>query len=399
MQFHLIFCLIIYFLALQSNAHGQTWVQISSLPSEFNETHHSFAFSLENKGYIVAGNSSTGERDDFYEYDSVDDSWTELAPFPGSARGYGIGDTWNNRAYFGFGYNGASLLNDFWVFNPMDMSWTELASCPCEPRTHPAMIAHNGKVFVGLGNGSNGNMNDWWEYDISSNIWTQKNNFPSQPRHHPYQFGIGDYIYTGFGHGDEIFNDWFRYHILDETWTQVATLPAEGRVAGTQFSYNGLGYILSGDGEDHISMETGEFWVYDPMNNNWEELPQHPEGSRWAPSSFIINGEVYIINGTSFSQYVTEIYKYNLESNLSIKESPNLIINIYPNPASDVINVNVPENLRYNLNLYDLNGILIRNVKSKSIINVNDLTNGIYILEIDIFESGQKSNQKIIKLN
>lgn len=35
---------------------------------------------------------------------------------------------------------------------------------------------------------------------------------------------------------------------------------AEGRVAGTQFSYLDEGYVLSGDGDDHLSMERGEFW-------------------------------------------------------------------------------------------------------------------------------------------
>ena len=52
-------------------AKSQEWVQVSSLPSSFNQTHHSFAFSFNNMGYIVTGNSETGERDDFYQYNPV----------------------------------------------------------------------------------------------------------------------------------------------------------------------------------------------------------------------------------------------------------------------------------------------------------------------------------------
>jgi len=347
----------------------------------------------------VSGNSNSGERDDFYQYNPVNDSWTELTPFPGVSRGFAIGDTWNGKAYFGFGHDGTSLLNDFWVFDPSNMSWTELASCPCAARRHPAMIAHNGRVFVGLGNTSIVNMNDWWEYDITLNTWSQKDDLPSQSRHHPYQFGINDYVYTGFGHGNDIFNDWFRYDITAETWTQVATLPAEGRVAGTQFSYNGLGYVLSGDGDNHDSMETGEFWAYDPISDNWEEMPPHPEGSRWAPASFIINGEVYIINGTSFSQYVSEIYKYNLDSALSIQELTNSTIRIYPNPATDVININVPVNLKYHTNIYDLNGRLISSSKNKFVIEIQTLPLGVYLIEITDLDSGHKVVEKIIKAN
>jgi N-acetylneuraminic acid mutarotase len=303
---------IFLFICFQTQA--QEWVQVASLPDTFNETDHSFAFSLDGMGYIVTGNSDTGERDDFYQYNSATNTWTELTPFPGGARGYAIGDTWDGKAYFGFGSDGNSSTNDLWVFDPSDMSWTELASCPCQARIHPAMIAQSGKVFVGLGSGADGNMKDWWEYDIALNTWSQKDDLPSVPRHHPYQFGIGDYVYTGFGHGNGIFNDWYRWDIAGESWTEVASLPAEGRVAGTQFSHNGIGYVLSGEGEDHNSMDTGEFWAYNPETDTWGEFPPHPGGSRWAPASFVIDGEVYIINGPSFSEYITEVYKFALAS-------------------------------------------------------------------------------------
>ena len=390
----------VLFLCMYFQVQAQDWVEVTSLPNAFNETHHSFAFSFDDMGYIVAGNSDSGMRDDFYQYDPVNDSWTELTPFPGAARGFAIGDTWDGKAYFGFGYDGTSLLNDLWVFDPSNMSWTELASCPCAERTHPAMIAHNGKVFVGLGGGGSlGNLKDWWEYDIASNTWSQKDDLPSLGRHHPYQFGIGDYVYTGFGHGDGIFNDWFGYDIAGETWTQVATLPAEGRVAGTQFSYDGLGYVLSGDGDDHGSMNTGEFWAYDPVTDTWDELPSHPEGSRWAPASFIINGEVYIINGTSFSQYVTQIYKFDLNPVLSTHELTNSSIRIYPNPAIDIINIDVPKNLNYEANLHDLNGRLISSMTNKSVIEIQNVPHGIYLIEITDLDTGQKIIDKIIKGN
>ncbi len=32
---------------------AQDWVQVTSLPNVFNETHHSFAFSFDDMGYIV----------------------------------------------------------------------------------------------------------------------------------------------------------------------------------------------------------------------------------------------------------------------------------------------------------------------------------------------------------
>lgn len=309
------FCL---FFLLSWVTSAQEWKPTSS-PSNFL-TDHSFGFSIEGKGYLVAGTQEfVGYTNAFWQYDPTTDVWTMLDTFPGPGRGYSIGDVWDGKAYMGFGTTSTQLLNDLWVFDADSMKWTALESCPCEPRQHPAMIALNGKIFVGLGNGNSGNTNDWWEYDIATDTWAQKPDFPGARRHHPYQFASGNYVYTGFGHGAAIYNDWYRYDPALETWEQMADLPGEGRVAGTQFSHNGKGYALSGDGDDHLSMEEGEFWEYDPAFNEWTQLPPHPGKSRWAPASFIIDGAVYLFNGTSFFPgagyvYQEQSYKYEFES-------------------------------------------------------------------------------------
>jgi N-acetylneuraminic acid mutarotase len=276
------------------------------------------------------------------------------------------------------------------VFDPDSMSWRELASCPCEPRLHPTFVANNGKIFVGLGNNNNGNQNDWWEYDIASNTWSQKPNFPGLVRHHPYQFAIGDYVYTGMGHGNgAIYKDLYRYDPATEEWLQVADIPGEGRVAGTQFSYNNRGYVLSGDGDDHLSMETGEFWMYDPALDAWQELTPHPGKSRWAPSSFIINGEVYLFNGTSFFQgsgsvYQSESYKFNLDSLFTstkpIVQAEDL--QMYPNPFTSEVRVAHNDLFFESIRVYTLDQKLVYQGRLEN--NTNNLSylpSGTYRVE------------------
>ena len=75
-------------------------------------------------------------------------------------------------------------------------SWLQLASFPGDGREHPAMIAVNNKIFMGCGGNSNGNLGDWWEYDVLTNIWSQKSDIIGNNRHHPYYFGIGDFAYV-----------------------------------------------------------------------------------------------------------------------------------------------------------------------------------------------------------
>jgi len=372
---------------------AQDWVQVSSLPASY-QTDHTFGFALGDKGYVVAGRTNSGVKSDFYSYDALDDEWTKLDDFPGGPRGFSIGDTWDGKAYFGFGVDEFERKNDLWVFDPLNETWTELASCPCAPRTHPAMVAIGGKVYVGLGGGEFGNLGDWWAYDIELNTWEELADFPAAERHHPFQFGIGDFVYVGFGHGDGfISRRWYQYDPLNDSWAEVASIPAEGRVAGTQFSFNGKGYILSGDGQDHRSMESGEFWSYDPAIDSWEELPPHPDFSRWAPASFVLNGEVYLINGPNTDvspiQYRDEIYKFDLVG-MSDVDDVNFIstraLQVRPNPTNLLLQLNVQDDAIdqfHDYRIVNLDGRVVSSGKlNDQSIDVSGLPASLYFIDI-----------------
>jgi N-acetylneuraminic acid mutarotase len=375
------------FCVLQSHAQ---WVPVASPPSNFI-TDHTYGFALDGKGYLVAGINANGQvTNSFFEYDPVVDEFTRIGNFPGFARGFAIGDTWDGKAYFGFGAS-TNRFDDLWVYDPAVGEWEQLASCPCEERIHPAMVAHNGKVYVGLGGGQLGDLDDWWIYDIETDTWEVGPRFPGATRHHPYQFGIGDFIYVGFGHGGpNIYNEWYRYDPANEVWDEVATLPAQGRVAGQQFAWEGKGYILSGEGEQHSTMETGEFWSYDPELDEWEELPPHPGNSRWAPASFVLNDEVYLFNGivrgNGPNQSMSDAYKYDLTQTISSTsdEIDNLDLTIQPNPTSDFITLDSDDNeiLKGKFSVFDHLGkeVLQFTLNGSERINVSHLDNGVYIL-------------------
>ena len=161
------------------------------------------------------------------------------------------------------------------------------------------MVNVGDKIFVGCGsNASSAGLSDWWEYDITNNTWLQKTGIPANGRHHPYFFGIGNYAYVGFGHGSVsgpgsnpnsslfIYNDFYRYDPTNDSWQMMSQFPSQARVAGTQFSYQGKGYILSGDGDSHYPLAQGEFWEYNPLTDTWAQLPSNPGNSIWAPWKF-----------------------------------------------------------------------------------------------------------------
>lgn len=376
------------------------WTTITAPPTNFR-TDHSYGFALEGKGYLVAGNNdATGETSaNFFSYDPAQDIWTTLPNFPGGTRGYAIGDQIDGKAYFGFGTGSTDGQNDtqqsdLWVFDPATEQWSELSSCPCNVRIHPAFVAHQGKIYMGVGgNETLGNLGDWWSYDIASDTWEEKATFPGFNRHHPYQFSAGDFVYVGFGHGNQgslVYKDFYRYDPANDSWTQVSDITGQARVAGTQFSHNGFGYVLSGDGENHTSMSNGEFWRYDGNLDTWEQLPSHPGQSRWAPASFVLNDEVYLINGSYTPSYFypSTSYKFNLNNlSASISENSESQFKVYPNPASTDIKIDISEfNNQEKLEVKIVNQLgqvlIDEPLNSNSTIHLSNINTGIYFVEI-----------------
>ena len=385
------------------------WTEVTSSPYSGD---HTFGFSIDDVGYIMTGNVDFGVAvASFYSYSAENDEWTQLPDFPGGGRGFGIGDVWNEKAYFGFGRNPETgqAKNDLWEFDPITEEWTELAACPCSVRLHPALVSHEGKIYVGMGSNQGENLKDWWQYDIATDTWTEKSEFPSFGRHHPFQFAVGDYVYAGFGHGTEfpfVYKDWYRYDPVEDSWLKMNDMPGQARVAGTQFSHNGFGYVLSGQGEDHGNMDSGEFWKYDAELDSWEELTAHPGVySRWAPASFIINNEVYLINGLGLIEYQDEVFKYSLEEATNVQDlEESSTIDVYPNPFDNKIAVRFSENLFtpgkvFHAKIYDVTGTK-RHDAVFDVINpefdLESLESGIYIFEL--YEDNLRiERKKIIK--
>ena len=72
---------------------------------------------------------------------------------------------------------------------------------------------------------------------------------------------------------------------------------------------------------------------------------------------------------------------------------------VFPNPAVDIININAPDNLNYEATIFDLQGRLIISTINQSVIDVQTLPQGMYLIVIKDLDSGQKVIDKIIKGN
>jgi N-acetylneuraminic acid mutarotase len=315
--------ILILFILTPILSVSQQWSQVAGFISEGR--HHPITFSNDNFGFVMSGSYL----EDAFRYNKSSDTWTQLDNIPFTGRGYSYAVSIGDKAYMGFGYTSdGEFPTDWWEYDMNNDSWLQLANFPGEGRQHPAMVVVNNKIYMGCGGNQNGNLGDWWEYDVAEDVWEEKSNIICNNRHHPFYFGIGNYAYVGFGHGSlpgpgsnisenvYIYNDFYRYDPSSDTWIQLADFPSEARVAGTQFSYDGSGYILSGDGDDHNPLSDGEFWKYNPSFDTWSQLESHPCGAIWAPGSFLIGCDVYFLLGqnwnTNVGLFPSSVYKYKL---------------------------------------------------------------------------------------
>ncbi len=392
--------LLLSFLFSSAFLFAQSWESMAPLPGGANDArHHPVTFSSGGFGYLMGGDVNGEEENDFMRYNPMSDSWEMLPDFPGLGRSFSYGTSRDTKAYVGFGGADEVPFNDLWEYDTETATWTELATCPCEPRYHPAFIQVNDKIYVGLGNNP-ANLNDWWEYDIPSNTWTEKEDLPGPTRHHPYHFAIDGIAYVGLGHGDSvngvmsIYQDWYMFDPVTSEWTQLADFPGEARVAGTQFDYNGKGYVLSGDGDDHSFMETGEFWEYDPLVDAWVELTPHPGSSRWAPGSFVIDDFVYLMGGLSNVQLESDMWRFNLGSIVNVEEelnAENLVV--YPNPAQTSFTINENIGQFTHILLVDAYGKVVQNVVNQQV-DVSQIPSGMYYLKL--FKTDEVLSKKLM---
>ncbi len=89
--------------------------------------------------------------------------------------------------------------------------------------------------------------------------------------------------------------------------------------------------------------------------------------------------------------------------NTSIKKLENFLeVSLYPNPANDVVTLNFSSFIQkeYQVKLYDISGRLLKtitNMESKTTLNIESLTKGMYIIKISSLDKTQNKTLKLIK--
>jgi N-acetylneuraminic acid mutarotase len=392
-------------------------------------------FSIGSKGYI--GTGETGQiyyqdgTSDFWEYDPITNAWTQKAYFGGEGRYSATGFSIGNKGYIGTGYswddNGDYIYNDFWEYNPATDEWIQKADFGGGYREKATGFSIGSKGYIGTGSDLYGSesKNDFWEYDPATNAWTQKANFGGTARYGATAFSIGSKGYIGTGYAGGVYeNDFWEYIPTTNAWTQKANFGGTARYGATGFSIDSKSYIGFGSAIDGIK---NDWWQYTPcadvipnpdsaingpstvaanQTNVVYKLP-YASGFRYdwqvPPGARIVSGQgshKITVNFGTASGYIkvticnscghSPVGKLQVTVVNSISEStlllqqvaaPSSSLLVYPNPAKDILKVQI--NGTGAVTLTDQSGkiLLAKIIEHNGVINVAALHTGLYYLK------------------
>lgn len=360
-------------------------------------------FDVNGKGYVVGGrvsNSPVTYTNDVWEYDPIDDTWTQKLNFTYAVVqpvSFSIG----NKGYVVGGAKQGSnppYVNSTNEYDPALNTWTARADYPGNGIGGASAFVINGKAYVGVGadNGS-GPSSDLYEYNPANNTWTQKTSFPGALRVNTVSFTIGNFGYVGLGTDGQggLKNDFYKYNPATDSWSAVATMPGRPRMEAMALVVNGKAYV--GGGSRYIGSQyfaLADMYEYDPATNSWSSAPGIPGLPRNYAATFSINDKGYMIGGNDYDgnlmyKMVDMLSDCSLTTNIT---SPDLDINnmavkLYPNPTSDMMNVELSDiqSAGVTYQIMNIEGRILASSVSKSesfSFSTRNMASGFYLLVI-----------------
>ena len=215
--------------------------------------------------------------------------------------------------------------------------------------------------------------------------------------------GTGDY-FIGFGKttGTSLSEMFARVHVKKGATANtfnLGLLNAAGNGGSVSYDATDLSFgtpVFIVAKYDIITKEAS-LWI-NPTINTSETTATHTNSTSASATTEILS--VFLRNGSSTGKIeVDEIILADNWAdvnyvNMSTKENNIEGLNIFPNPADDVLNITSNNAVEKNVQLFDLTGKKVLDVTTVSQINVSSLKAGIYVAKIN--EAGKTATRKVI---
>lgn len=173
-------------------------------------------------------------------------------------------------------------------------------------------------------------------------------------------------------------------------WTQIGNDIAGG-ITGK------ISIALSGDGDTLIVSSNGVYRskLYRNVSGSWVEITTIGTIGNFFSVALSSDGTIAAISSphSSSNRGITTLYDV---SNLSNNEFVSQNFNIYPNPTSDILNINLDNNLVLDqVTIYNNLGQVVKTT-TENVIDVTNLAKGMYFVEV-VTNQGKATKKVVIK--
>lgn len=270
-------------------------------------------FTIGTDVYIGIGLTSVAPQtaaQDFWKFDPVSGTWSQVANFGGPARWGGFGFAIDGKGYAGCGRDAVpNVYNDLWEYDTTSNSWTQKSNFPGAARRGCVGAALNGKGYVGMGWNGTSYYDDWYEYDPSNDTWTQKANWPGGAMNYPCATTIGDKVYVGTGYsGAQYLSDFFKYDQATDSWISINACPGSGRYGAGLFSIGQYMFLTAGGMQTSTSFT--DTWRYDTVSGNWQQMADLTGGVRYCVA-YSLGKYGYVAMGDSNNAVRNYIWRFD----------------------------------------------------------------------------------------
>ena len=358
-------------------------------------------FSINGLGYAGLGIDHTEYKRSFYRYDKVNDDWDRVESFggptgDGNERSSAVAFVIGGFAYVGLGQGANPYFGDFWKFDPVTDTWTQVADYGGTPRTQAAAFSIDNYGYAGTGQSINGLEKDFWKYDPAGNTWSPVADFGGTPRRQAVGVGMGGQGYVGTGDDGTFTNDFWQYEPSTDSWIQKASFPGNPRYGATGFAI--FPQVFIGTGYDNTLSYRDDFWKYNFWNNTWQPVAYFSGGPRANAFSFTIGTRGYVGCGYN-GVLLDDFYEYFPVVGVDELSYDKNLIKIYPNPSSRFITISISGKAEFRqIGIYSMSGRIIKSadagngVADKITIDCQDLPPGNYLCMV-------KNNSEIAAVN
>jgi N-acetylneuraminic acid mutarotase len=300
------------------------WAQVANFPGGNREG--TTSFSYDNRGFMAFGSPFIQFTNDVWEYIPESNTWEQKASCPASfafSHGFVIDD------HFYIGPENGT--NKTFAYDITNDSWSEVAAFPGDDRRAQVAFSVNGKGYLGMGaDVFSGVESDFYRYDPVSDSWEEIASIsPTSDQSSGFSIDNVGYVYNvgGSGGGGKSI---YKYNETLDQWELVSTKPDDRIANASMIGYNGKAYLTFGERTTSGgNIPSSQIWEFTPgstslnaepnaylkviqsTGNNIKVLFDAGQSTEYQVRIFAINGQ--LIHETSIERNNSEIL-FNVSS-------------------------------------------------------------------------------------